>query len=127
MIKTIKTLAGFLTVIFFMSGHQAFAQQKTSNSENPIESKELKQYTGKYDPEGNFFSITISLDGEDRLMAQPTDKSQPLTLMSFKGKDKFELVGTNGLQISFNRDDKQKIISLTFSEGGRSFTAKRTE
>ena len=109
---------------------QAWAQSKTSTEAHSLKNEELKEYLGKYDPdgtEGRAFSITISLDGEDRLMAQPTNKSQPNTLLAAEAKDKFNLVGTGGLQISFTRDENDKIVSLRFSQGSQGFTAKKAE
>lgn len=127
--KTTLRLGGMLIfVIFLASGQNLLAQGKTSTDTHSISNEALREYVGQYDPEGDqFFSITVSLDGEDRLMAQPTDKSQPLTLLGAQAKDKFDLVGTGGLQITFNRDDDDKIVSLTFSQGGQSFTAKRKD
>lgn len=111
----------------FFIGQQAMAQGKTSSEAHPVTNKELKEYTGNYVAEAApGFNITISLDGDDRLMAQPTDKSQPNTLLKANDKDKFTLVNTGGLKISFNRED-DKVVSLTFSQGGQSFTAKKEE
>lgn len=125
-----KSIIGrsILLVLFTLFLQQAsFAQGKTSTSQFEIKNEDLKAYVGQYDPESGFFSITVSLDGEDRLMAQPTDKSQPLTLMEALAKDKFELPAAGGIQFTFTRDENDKIISLTFSQNGQSFTAKRKE
>lgn len=112
-------------VAFFST--TTLAQNKTSSTAHEISNEDLKEYVGQYDPEGGqFFSVTVSLDGDDRLMAQPTDKRQPLTLLSATAKDKFDLVGPP-IQIAFQRDDKGKIISLTLSQGSNSFTALRQE
>ena len=103
----------------------ALAQSKTSTAAYELSNEQLKEYVGQYDPEGDqYFSVTVSLSGEDKLMAQPTDKSQPLTLMAATAKDKFDLVGTP-IQFTFKRNDAGKIISLTFEQGGRSFEAIR--
>ncbi|GAB5523733.1 MAG: hypothetical protein Roseis2KO_16050 [Roseivirga sp.] len=103
------------------------AQAKTSSDAHEIANKELKEYTANYKADaGQGFDITISLDGDDRLMAQPTNKSQPNTLLKATAKDKFDLANTGGLKITFNRED-DKIVSLTFSQGGQSFTAKRED
>ena len=116
----------FLALITFFSTN-VMAQGKTSSDAHEISNKDLKTYVGQYNPEnGQFFNITVSMDGEDRLMAQPTDKSEPLTLLRATAKDKFDLVGTP-ITMSFERDDKDKIISLTLMQGGRSFTAKRVD
>ena len=46
---------------------------------NPSEA--LKEFVGQYNKEGNTgFDITVSIK-DDKLHAQPTDKSQPLTEM----------------------------------------------
>ncbi|MCE7993275.1 MAG: hypothetical protein HEP71_14915 [Roseivirga sp.] len=126
--KTTTRLSALLMLLCtFFIGQQAMAQGKTSSSDHEISNKELKEYAGNYKAEASpGFDITISLDGDDRLMAQPSDKSQPITLLRANAKDKFTLVNTGGLKISFNRED-DKIISLTFSQGGQSFTAKREE
>ena len=103
------------------------AQSKTSTDAYEISNEDLKEYVGQYDPEGGqFFSITISIQGEEKLMAQPTDKRQPLTLMAATAKDKFDLVGPP-IDLTFNRNDDGKIVSVTFAQGGNSFTAKRKE
>lgn len=126
--KTTTRLGTLLVLLCtFFIGQQAMAQGKTSSEAHPVTNKELKEYTGSYVAEASHgFNITISLDGEDRLMAQPTDKSQPITLLKANDKDKFSLVNTGGLKISFNRED-DKVVSLTFSQGGQSFTAKKEE
>lgn len=89
---------------------------------NPSES--LKEFVDQYNKEGNTgFNITVSIK-DDKLYAQPTDKSQPLTEMVLLEKDKYELKNTSGLKVSFNRDDDNKIVSLTFtSNNGMEFTA----
>ncbi len=113
--------------LFFMGlmAHAAFAQSKTSTDAYEISNEDLKEYVGQYDPEGGqFFSITISLQGEEKLMAQPTDKRNPLTLMAATAKDKFNLVGPP-INMTFNRNDDGKIVSVTFAQGGRSFNAMR--
>lgn len=127
--KTTRFLALCLTFLLSIAiSKSAFAQGKTSTEANEISNEALKEYLGQYDPgNGQGFSITVSLDGEDRLMAQPTNKSQPLTLLRAKGKDQFSLVNTGGLEISFTRDENDKVISLTFSSSGQTFTAKRKE
>ena len=120
-----RALLSLALIAFFSTATQA--QSKTSSSAHEISNDDLKEYVGQYDPEGGqFFSVTVSLDGDDRLMAQPTDKSEPLTLLSATEKDKFDLVGPP-IQLAFQRDDKGKIISLTLSQGGNSFTALRVK
>ena len=115
-----------LALFAFFSAN-VMAQGKTSSDAHEISNEDLKTYVGQYNPEnGQFFNITVSMDGEDRLMAQPTDKSEPLTLLRATAKDKFDLVGTP-IRMSFQRDDKDKIISLTLMQGGNSFTAKRVD
>ncbi len=121
----LSTLLIMLCTLFI--GQQAMAQEKTSSDAHEIANKELKAYLGDYKKEaGPGFDITISLDGDDRLMAQPSNKSQPNTLLKATAKDKFDLMNTGGLKITFNRED-DKIVSLTFSQGGQSFTAKKEE
>ena len=119
---------GLFGLLFMgLMAHAAFAQSKTSTDAYEISNEDLKEYVGQYDPEGGqFFSITISIQGEEKLMAQPTDKRQPLTLLAATAKDKFNLVGPP-INITFNRDDAGKIISLTFAQGGNSFKAIRKE
>lgn len=120
-----STLLIMLFTLFI--GQQAMAQRTTSSDTHEISNKELKEYLGNYKAEaGPGFDITISLDGDDRLMAQPTNKSQPNTLLRATAKDKFDLVNTGGLVISFNREN-DKVVSLTFSQGGQSFKAKKEE
>lgn len=88
---------------------------------NPSEA--LKEFVGQYNKEGNTgFNITISIK-EDKLHAQPTDKSQPLTEMALVEKDKYDLKNTGGLKISFTRNEKGEIVSLTFSSSGTQFKA----
>lgn len=121
----VSTLLIMLCTLFM--GQQAIAQAKTSSDVHEVSNKELKTYLGDYKAEGGAgFDITISLDGDDRLMAQPSNKSQPNTLLKATAKDKFDLVNTGGLKITFNREE-DKIVSLTFSQGGQSFTAKRED
>lgn len=125
--KTTTRLSILLLLCTLFIGQQAMAQGKTSSDAHELPNKELKTYLGDYKAEGGAgFDITISLDGDDRLMAQPSNKSQPNTLLKATAKDKFDLVNTGGLKITFNRED-DKIVSLTFSQGGQSFTAKKEE
>ena len=119
------TLLMLLCTLFI--GQQVQAQSKTSSDAYKITNKELKEYVANFKADaGPGFDITISLDGDDKLMAQPTDKRQPNTLLVALEKDKFELSNTNGIQIMFNREE-DKIISITFSQGGRSFSATRVD
>ncbi len=126
--KTKTRFSTLLVMLFSLFiGQQAMAQGKTSSDAHKVTNEELKAYLGNYKAEaGPGFDITISLDGDDRLMAQPTNKSQPNTLLRATAKDKFDLVNTGGLVISFNRED-DKVVSLTFSQGGQSFSAKKEE
>ena len=88
---------------------------------NPSEA--LKEFVGQYNKEGNAgFNITVSIK-DDKLHAQPTDKSQPLTELVLIEKDKYDLQNTGGLKISFARDENGKITHLTFSSGGNQFNA----
>lgn len=83
----------------------------------------LKEFVGQYNKEGNTgFDITVSIK-DDKLYAQPTDKSQPLTEMILVEKDKYDLKNTGGLKISFTRGEDGKITHLTFSSGGNQFNA----
>ena len=83
----------------------------------------LKEYVGQYNKEGNAgFNITVSIK-DDKLHAQPTDKSQPLTELVMSEKDKYDLKNTGGLKISFSRDEDGKITHLTFASGGTQFIA----
>lgn len=124
-----RFLSRSLFALFFMGlmVNISLAQSKTSTDAYEISNEDLKEYVGQYDPDGGqFFSITVSLQGEEKLMAQPTDKRQPLTLLAATAKDKFNLVGPP-IDLTFNRNDDGKIVSVTFSQGGNSFTAKRKE
>jgi len=109
--------------LFCLLATAGMAQTKTSTDAYEISNEDLKEYVGQYDPEGGqFFSVTVSLDGDDKLKAQPTDKSQPMTLMAATAKDKFDLVGPP-INFTFNRGEDGKIISLTFAQGANAFTA----
>ena len=122
-IKNGKWLIAALTLLCL--SNSSFAQSKTSSSAFEITNKDLKEFVGDYktdDP--NNFNITISMNGEDKLMAQPTDKSEPNTLLVATKKDYFDLAQTP-LKINFNRGENGKIESLTFSQESESFTAKR--
>ena len=91
--------------------------------DNPSEA--LKEFVGQYNKEGNTgFNITVSIK-DDKLHAQPTDKSQPLTELVLLEKDKYELKNTGGLKISFTRDENGKITHLTFDSGGMQFNAQK--
>lgn len=108
-------------------GQHAMAQATTSSDAHTLTNEQLKEFVGQFDPPtGQFFSITVSLDGEDKLKAQPTDKSQPNTLLVAKAKDKFELLNTGGITFTFTRED-DKIVSLTFAQGGQSFIATKVK
>lgn len=124
-----KTIFNSLLTLLFLVfiGQQASAQNVTATEAHKLSNDDLKEFLGQFDPpDGQFFSITISLDGDDRLMAQPTNKSQSMALLKVTDKDTFELVDTGGVSILFNRED-DKIVSLTLTQSGRSFTAKKVE
>ena len=91
--------------------------------------KAAKDYVGQYiSSTDRGFDITVSLNNENVLMAQPSDKSQPLTEMVEVAGDKYELKNTKGLRISFTRNKEGVVISLTFEGGNRKFEAtKKTE
>ncbi len=123
-----KLLLSLSILLLVGLSNNVLAQNKTSSQTFEIKNEDLKEYVGQYNPDDNsyYFNITISMDGDDRLMAQPTDKSQPNTLMVATEKDYFDLAGTP-LVINFNRDDAGKIESLTFTQGQQSFTAKKVK
>lgn len=126
--KTISRLGLILTLLCTcLLSQQALAQSKTSSDAYTISNEALKEYLGEYNIDGGQgFNITITLDGDDKLMAQPSNKSQPNTLLRATAADKFDLVNTGGLKIAFNRED-DKIVSLTFSQGMQGFTAKKVK
>lgn len=125
----IKNSTVAATILFFvLVSFSTYAQNTTSTETYNISKKDLKEYVGEYKYDGKAergFDITVSLDGESNLMAQPTDKSQPLSLAMALGKDKFELAKTGGLILSFTRSKKGGILSLTISKGDNSFTCLR--
>ena len=125
-----KLQASILVLLFSAISNFLAAQGSTSTSAYKISKESLKEYVGQYnfDQKAEMgFDVTVSLDGNTRLMAQPTDKSQPLTLLAALEKDSFELVGTNGLRIAFTRNEKGKIVSLKLYRGDQSFTALRKD
>lgn len=126
--KTTTRLSALLIMLCTLFiGQQAMAQGTTSSDAHTLTNEQLKEFVGQFDPPaGQFFSITVSLDGDDKLMAQPTDKSQPNTLMVAKAEDKFELLNTGGITFTFTREN-DKIVSLTFAQGGQSFTATKVK
>jgi hypothetical protein len=122
-IKKGKWLIAAITILCL--SNSSFAQSQTSSKAFEITNKDLKEFVGDYktdDP--NYFNITISMNGDDKLMAQPTDKSEPNTLMVTTKKDFFDLANTL-IKIHSNRGENGRIVSLTFSAGGESFDAKR--
>ena len=124
-VTTGRWLIAAITLLFF--SNSSFAQTKTSNSAFEISIEDLKEFIGDYKANDlNYFNITISLNGDEKLMAQPTDKSEPNTLLVATKKDHFELANTP-LKIHFNRNEKEEILSLTFSQGSESFTASRVK
>ena len=125
-----KLQASILVLLFSAISNFLAAQGSTSTSAYKISKESLKEYVGQYnfDQKAEMgFDVTVSLDGNTRLMAQHTDKSQPLTLLAALEKDSFELVGTNGLRIAFTRNEKGKIVSLKLYRGDQSFTALRKD
>ncbi len=104
----------------------AYAQGTNNTKKEELSKKELKEYTGEYlfdNKSERGFDVVVSLENGKDLMAQPTDKSQPLTSLIAIGKDHFELARTNGLEMVFVRDKKGKIISLELFRGDQGFTA----
>jgi hypothetical protein len=126
--KTISRFGLMLTLLCTcLISQRTLAQDKTSSDAHTVSNEALKEYVGEYNIDGGQgFNITITLDGDDKLMAQPSNKSQPNTLLKATAADKFDLVNTGGLKIAFNRED-DKIVSLTFSQGTQAFTAKRVK
>lgn len=117
-----------LTLLLVAFGSQLFAQETTSTKDIKISTEDLKTYVGEYlydNKSEQGFDITVSIEGDVKLMAQPTNKSQPLTTLVAISEDRFELTDTGGLQITFNRNDKKEIISLIISNDGSSFTCLR--
>lgn len=122
-----KALFTLLLILFSVN---TFAQGTTSNKDHEIADKDLGAYVGEYTFDKvaeQGFDVTILLDGKNKLMAQPTNKSQPLTMLMAKATDKFELMNTGGLIVTFQKDKNGKIISIKISEGGQSFTCMRKE
>lgn len=106
-------------------GSQLFAQEATATKDVKISNEELKAFVGEYQYDNKSqqgFDITVSMEGDVKLVAQPTNKSQPLTTLVALAEDKFELTNTGGLIIQFTRNEKKEIISLTISSDGGSFT-----
>lgn len=117
-------------ILLSLFSFSAFAQETTSNKSFEIANKDLKAYVGEYIYDNKAeqgFDITVSLDGEHKLMGQPTNKSQPLSMLSAQAKDKFELTNTGGLIMTFQKDKSDKIISLTITSDGHSFVCIRKE
>lgn len=124
-----KIISRWFTVVLtlLILSNPTFAQNKTSSSAFEISNDDLKEFVGDYKTnDSNYFNITISMNGDEKLMAQPTDKSQPNTLLVATKKDYFNLANTP-LKIHFNRNEDGKIESLTFSQGSESFTASRAK
>lgn len=110
------------SLVVVLSVLAAFSTLKAQDN-NPSEA--LKEFVGQYNKEGNTgFNITVSIE-DDKLHAQPTDKSQPLTEMVLLEEDKYELKNTGGLKISFTRGGDSKITHLTFSSAGTQFNAMK--
>ncbi|MFY0592790.1 DUF3471 domain-containing protein [Roseivirga sp.] len=119
-----------MTLILTLLGFSAFGQTAAAKAESQKKENELKAYTGTYefDNEASMgFDIKVWLDDEGTLFAQPSNESQPQAQLSNVSEDKFELLNTGGLIISFKKDEKKKVISLTISEGGQSFTCIKKE
>lgn len=120
-----KWFMGAIILLFLSSS--LLAQNKTSSSAFEISVDGLKEFVGDYKTnDSNYFNITISMNGDEKLMAQPTDKSEPNTLLVATKKDYFNLANTP-LKIHFNRNEDGEIESLTFSQGSESFTASRAK
>ena len=123
--KSSKWLMGAIILLFL--SNSLLAQNKTSSSAFEISVDGLKEFVGDYKTnDANYFNITISMNGDEKLMAQPTDKSEPNTLLVATKKDYFNLANTP-LKIHFNRNEAGEIESLTFSQGSESFTASRAK
>lgn len=119
-----------IILLLTLLSYSTFAQGTTSSKDHVIADKDLKAYVGEYafdKAAAQGFDISVTLSGENKLMAQPSNKSQPLTMLVAKSEDKFELMNTGGLIMTFQKDKKGKIISLKISEGGQSFTCMRKE
>ncbi|MBO3698559.1 DUF3471 domain-containing protein [Roseivirga sp. E12] len=128
MTRQSKFLFRLFVLIAFTSFAQLATAQTTSSDAHKIENKELKAYVGEYIYDNNSeqgFDITVSMDGGAKLMAQPTNKSQPITLLVAFEEDKFDLTNTGGLKMEFKRNDKKEIVSLTIWSDGHSFTCLR--
>lgn len=126
--RQVKLLSRLFILIAFVSFTQLAKAQTTSSDAHQIENKELKAYVGEYIFDNNAeqgFDITVSMDGDTKLMAQPTNKSQPMTLLVAFEADKFDLTNTGGLKMEFKRNDKKEIVSLTIWSDGHSFTCMR--
>ncbi len=126
--RQVKLLSKLFILIAFITFAQQAKAQTTSSDTYQIENKELKAYVGEYIYDNNAeqgFDITVSMDGDAKLMAQPTNKSQPITLLVAFEEDKFDLTNTGGLKMEFKRNDKKEIVSLTIWSNGHSFTCVR--
>ena len=128
MTQVIKTSKWVIAMLAFLCiSNSSFAQSKTSSTAFEMSNEDLKEFVGEYNSsDPGAFNITISMIGDEKLMAQPTSKSEPNTLLVATKMDHFDLNRTP-LKIHFNRDDKGKIESLTFSQGNTKFTAKRVK
>lgn len=118
------------TLLITLISFSAFAQETTTNKQYEISDKALKAYVGEYIYDGKAeqgFDVSVSLSGDSKLMAEPTSKSQPITMLSARAEDKFELQDTDGLMMAFQKDEKGKIVSLTISRGSQTFTCIRKE
>ena len=120
--KLTQTIA--LTLVFLLIGVSSFAQSATKKEAPKPSVDDLKAYVGEYiyDNNSDFgFDLGITYNKENGLEAEPKDKSQPKTQMKGLKTDTFELVGTNGISVEFNRNKKGEIESLTMSNSRLSF------
>lgn len=117
-LRSILSLTLFGMLVTFCTQAQSKAKAEEKNNS-------LKEYSGQYiyDNQSDFgFDITITYNKDNVAEAEPTDKSQPKAEMLALGEDSFELQNTGGIAITFSRNDKGEIESLTMSNGNKSFT-----
>jgi hypothetical protein len=103
----------------------ADSAQKTS-SKSKLSPEVLKKYAGRYELEVGLIpvstlDVTVA-DGE--LWVKPTASKRRRLFHKSKAIFTDEVEGT---PVTFNRDDEGKIVSLTFTYEGESYTARRVE
>ncbi|OEK05380.1 DUF3471 domain-containing protein [Roseivirga misakiensis] len=114
-----------MTLILALLGFSAFGQTTAAKAKEKTNDKALKAYVGAYEFDKNTdmgFDVTVWLEENGNLYAQPSNESQPPAQLIKVSEDKFELANTGGLMMSFERDKKKEVISLRISEADQFFT-----